>query len=112
MDHVLSTVPSVDFGGERWSWKKFLIEQKVLCRKFVLVFDEQTTDPDGKYQLGQLKFWAVPYKGEQIVHEKLTDPINYNDGIRIIQESKEGRPVTKVELRDYLKRKGALYPEP
>ena len=60
--------------------------------------------------MGQLIFWAAPYRTEEIVHERLGRRINYADGIAYI-ESLGGRPVTQEELRNKIRENGRpLYP--
>ena len=60
--------------------------------------------------MGQLKFWAAPYRTEEIVHEKLDHRINYADAITYI-ESLGGRLVTQEELRNKIQEIGQpLYP--
>ena len=86
------------------------------------MFGEET--PDGKYQLGQLRFWAVPYKRGQIVHEKFLHPINHAERIIKIRapsddmnyedheayvRSKHGRFLTLEEAQEFLNG-NALYP--
>ena len=60
--------------------------------------------------MGRLKFWARPYRIEEIVHERLGDRVSYEDAMAYI-ERLGGRPVTKEELRNKIRENGGpLYP--
>ena len=61
--------------------------------------------------MGRLKFWARPYRIEEIVHERLDHRVSYEDAMAYI-ESVGGRPITKEELRNKIRENGGpLYPE-